>query len=123
MPALEATRSCIPEAYPLFSAAAAFACESSGGWPVSHFVLPMFATLATTRPLVVFLAAGLWEVVELLLRSGKEGSGFEDADSGLQAFSEYESPAGSLVYDWAVQGGGECSLGGWWGGCCACGAP
>lgn len=96
---------CTPASYPLFSTAAAFACESSGGWPVSHFVLPMFATLATRRPLLVFLVTGLWEVAELLLRSGSEADGFQSPSGEAEGLSSYESPAGSLVYDWVVQGG------------------
>ena len=93
---------CTPGAYPLFSARAAMACESDEGWPVSQFILPLGLYLLTQRAYTIVLFTGLWEILEVFLRDW-----FLDPDPPYAAsffLAGYESPAGSLVYDWLAQG-------------------
>jgi hypothetical protein len=94
---------CTSAFYPPYSLVAALICESGQTWGFSHFINPFHLMITTQNGLFTWFLASLTEVLEVLIRwwtLGPDGKG--DYGKGL---ADYESPAGSLLYDELIQCG------------------
>jgi len=87
--------------YPLYSLTAALVCETGQTWGSQHFLNPLHFFIISQDIILTMLLGALNEGLEVLIRRwvagpwGKSG----DADS----LASYETPVGSLVYDWMIQ--------------------
>ena len=94
-----------------------FQCETKQTWHSQHWANAFGAYCVTQNVLVSFLLPGLCEIFENLLRlffmvherkSRANGRGREARDPQeeiREGLSSPESPFGSLIYDWLIQGG------------------
>lgn len=88
---------CLPSDYDPYSLRGAIRCESYGLWPSSHFLNPFVLYVFTQNFLLSLLVDAIWEVVEVIARGMNNNN----------AIGSYESQAGSMEYDFMLQG--------WWG--------
>ena len=95
---------------PEYSLRAALECETKQTWHSQHFVNPLLFYVTTQNVVLSLLIPGLAEVCEAIMRAATMGRRAEitdaDGEEAREGLFSMESPMGSLIYDWLIQGFG-----------------
>jgi len=96
---------CETGTYPLYSLTAALICETGQTWGSQHFLNPLHFFIISQDIILTMLVGALNEAFEVILRRWAGGPDGRSADA--DSLAAYETPMGSLIYDWVIQN--------WWG--------